>query len=193
MGSGVCGQAGRGRRCTEEKNRPAWMGLACRWKGEQRHGEGEGGVRAGRFWEKGQDGQYGPKKTFQDTQGIDVAPRGEVTTLEPGGEMKGQDLGIWVPAGTSVERKNRHGAVVAHAAALQDLAWCAHGVRRHNISCQNAPRWVARGPHRHRVGRRQAHLHAGLAGWLAGQTQQGHPPPFSVPWRTWKALGQVAI
>lgn len=38
---------GREERRTEEENRPAWMGLACRRKGEGDMGEGMG-VRAGR-------------------------------------------------------------------------------------------------------------------------------------------------
>ena len=67
----ACGQ---GRRCTEEENRLAWMGLACRWKGDSDMGEARGARGPGEFWEDGQDG---PKKTFQDNhrqKGIDVAP-----------------------------------------------------------------------------------------------------------------------
>lgn len=49
-------RVGRGERRTEVKNRPAWMGLACRRKGESDMGEGRGVCGPGGF------GKNGPRR-----------------------------------------------------------------------------------------------------------------------------------
>lgn len=75
MGSGVCGQWEGGAR-RRKIDRRGWD-LPVDGKGSSDMGGGGRGVCGpGGFGKNDQDGQDGPRKTFQDTQGIDVAPRG---------------------------------------------------------------------------------------------------------------------